>query len=377
MTNGKDVTDPEQDAATSHRDEYDPFVRGRFPVGVRTIQALDTERNRLFPCEIWYPAAAASASQDVSAATQDVFTVLDTPRTQQAIRDAAAHPGTYPLIIFSHASGHHRRGATFLCTHLSSHGYVVAALDHSEVVAAALGPPDGETEAQKTARVEAVIANRVPDVRFLLDHLLSTKAWDSDAALDLTHVGIVGHSFGGWTALAAPDVERRIRAVVALAPAGSSHRKPGILPVTLEFGWGRDVPTLYLVAENDVSLPLAGMYELFERTPATKQLVILCRADHAHFMDDVEEIHENTRRMPFTGELAWLPKEMRPITELCSGEQAHVFVRGLTLCHMDSVLRRQEDAQRFLAGDVETELAQRGVNAIVEKLDAGNPIASA
>jgi predicted dienelactone hydrolase len=225
--------------------------------------------------------------------------------------------------------------------------------------------------------VEAVIANRVPDVRFLLDHLLSTKAWDSDAALDLTHVGIVGHSFGGWTALAAPDVERRIRAVVALAPAGSSHRKPGILPVTLEFGWGRDVPTLYLVAENDVSLPLAGMYELFERTPATKQLVILRRADHAHFMDDVEEIHENTRRMPFTGELAWLPKEMRPITELCSGEQAHVFVRGLTLCHMDSVLRRQEDAQRFLAGDVETELAQRGVNAIVEKLDAGNPIASA
>jgi dienelactone hydrolase len=375
MTNGKDVTHPEQDAATSRRDEYDPFVRGRFPVGVRTIQAFDTVRNR--PCEIWYPAAAAHASQDVSPATQDVFTVLDTPRTQKAIRDAAAHPGTYPLIIFSHASGHHRRGATFLCTHLSSHGYVVGALDHFEVVAAALRPADGETEAQKRARVEAVIANRVPDVRFLLDHLFSTKAWHSDAALDFARVGIVGHSFGGWTALAAPDVETRIRAVVALAPAGSSQRKPGILPVTLEFGWGRDVPTLYLVAENDVSLPLAGMYELFERTPATKQLVILRRADHAHFMDDVEEMHENMRTMPFTGELAWLQKEMRPITQLCSGEQAHVFVRGLTLCHMDSALRRQEDAQRFLAGDVEAELAERGVNAIVHKLDRGSPIVSA
>src|SRR5207253_9524718 len=35
---------------------YDPFARGRFLVGVRTIEALDSERNRPFNCEIWYPA---------------------------------------------------------------------------------------------------------------------------------------------------------------------------------------------------------------------------------------------------------------------------------------------------------------------------------
>src|SRR5438046_7306453 len=114
------------------------------------------------------------------ARTQDVFTIGTTSRSQQAIRDAAAHPGTYPLIIFSHASWHHRRGATFLCTHLSSHGYVVAALDHFEV-AAALGSRDGETSAHRKARVEAVIANRVPDVRLLLDPLLSAAAWSSGA----------------------------------------------------------------------------------------------------------------------------------------------------------------------------------------------------
>lgn len=377
MTNGKHVKLSGQYVSTRQAHEYDPFVRGRHPVGVRTIHARDTARNRLFPCEIWYPAAPAYASQDISPATQDVFTALNTPRTQKAIRDAEAQRGTYPLIVFSHASGHHRRGSTFVCTHLTSHGYVVAALEHSEVVAAELGPPDGETEAQKTSRLEAVIRNRVPDVRFLLDHLLSTPAWDSDAALDPTRIGIVGHSFGGWTALAAPDLERRIGAVVALAPAGSSQRKPGILPVTLQFDWGRDVPTLYLVAENDVSLPLAGMYELFERTPARKQMVILRRADHAHFMDDVEDMHEHVRKMPFTGELAWLPKEMRPIAELCSGEQAHIFVRGLTLCHMDSVLNGHEDAQGFLAGDVEAALAERGVDVIVHKLEFGRSIESA
>lgn len=348
---------------------YDPFVRGGFPVGVRTIQALDTARDRLFPCEIWYPAAAQHASQDLAPKTQDCFTAppMNTVRCQLAVRDAVAQAGTYPLVIFSHSSGIGRRGATFLCTHLSSHGYIVAALDHSEVLATQLARKIDETPQQKSARWEALIASRVPDVLFLLNHLLgSASLFDSEvgkleATIDPAQIAIVGHSFGGWTALAATEVEQRIRAVVALAPGGSSRPRPGILPVKLTFNWGRDVPTLYLVAENDVSLPLAGMYELFERTPATKQMFVLRRADHMHFMDNVEEMHEAVRTTPWTGELAWMPKEMLPITELCSGEQAHLFVRGLTLSHLDAVLKRNENAQQFLQGNVEAELARRDV----------------
>jgi len=322
---GKNVERTKQQSSPKmaiRMDDYDPFIRGRFPVGVRTIPAFDTARERSFPCEIWYPAAAQHAGQDISPATQDVFPIplFGTQRSQMAVRDAVALPGTYPLIIFSHSSGAGRRSATFLCTHLSSHGYVVAALDHSEVVVPELGRRAGETEEQKNARWEAVIKSRVPDVQFLLDHLFST--WDSEAKLDRTQIGIVGHSFGGWTALAAPDAEQRIRAVVALAPGGASQRKPGILPVTLAFNWERDVPTLYLVAENDTSLPLTGMYEIFARTPATKQMIILRRADHVHFMDNVEEMHEAFRKMPLSGELALIQREMRSIAELCSGEQA-------------------------------------------------------
>src|SRR5262245_5604650 len=84
--------------------EYDPFVRGRFPVGVRTIQGLDTVRDRPFPCEIWYPAAAQHAGQDIAPGTQDNFSVplSDARRSQTAVRNATARPGTYPLIIFSH-----------------------------------------------------------------------------------------------------------------------------------------------------------------------------------------------------------------------------------------------------------------------------------
>jgi pimeloyl-ACP methyl ester carboxylesterase len=234
-------------------------------------------------------------------------------------------------------------------------------------VSAELARKVGESDEQKSARWKALIANRVPDIRFLLDQLLSSATWDSEANIDSAQIGLVGHSFGGWTVLAATEVERRIRAVVALAPGGSSQPRPGMLPVKLTFNRGRDVPTLFLVAENDVSLPLAGMYEIFERTPATKQMIILRRADHMHFMDNVEELHEAVRTMPWPAELAWVPKEMRPIAELCSGEQAHLFVRGLTVCHMDSILKHEVEARRFLAGDVEAELATRGVEATAHK----------
>src|SRR5262249_25521800 len=106
------------------------------------------------------------------------------------------------------------------------------------------------------------IASRVPDVRLLLDHVLQ-----NEANLDPDRIGIVGHSFGGWTALAAPDVEPRIKAVVALAPGGSSNPRPGILPAKLSFAYGRQVPILLLVADADVCLPLDGMHDIFERAP--------------------------------------------------------------------------------------------------------------
>src|SRR5205809_6882283 len=101
-------------------------------------------------------------------------------------------------------------------------------------------------------------------MRFVIDHMLKNPDFNTD------QVGLVGHSFGGWTVLVTPEVDQRIRAVVALAPCGSSTPRPGILKPTLTFDWGRNVPTLYLAAEYDVPIPLDGLYELIERTRASK-----------------------------------------------------------------------------------------------------------
>jgi dienelactone hydrolase len=348
--------------------EADPFARGPAPVGVRTLAAHDAARRRSFPCELWYPADERHRGQDVSGPGQDAFAAGPSAavRRQAAVRGAAPQAGNHPLIVFSHSSGAGRRSATFLCTHLASHGYAVAALDHSEVVAPELARREGESDAQRDARWQAVIASRVPDVQCLLAWLLAGRPLGAEVSLDAARLGLAGHSFGGWTALAVPDAEPRVRAVVALAPGGASQPRPGILPCTLRFAWGREVPTLYVVAEGDTSLPLAGMRELHGRTPGARRMVVLRRADHMHFLDDVETQHESFRTMPLKGALARIQREMLPIAQLCPGEQAHLAVRGLALAHFDAALRESAAARRLLDGDVAAEVAARGVDVRVE-----------
>jgi pimeloyl-ACP methyl ester carboxylesterase len=208
-----------------------------------------------------------------------------------------------------------------------------------------------------------MIASRVPDLRYLLDAVARDDVLDPGVSLETAGIGLVGHSFGGWTALATAEQDPRIAAVVALAPAGSSKTKPGILQLHLSFARSRSVPTMYLVARDDVTLPLPGMIELFERTPGSKTMVVLSNADHLHFVDDIADDHEAVRNMPFTGELTWIPKEMRPITELCLPGHAHDFVRGLALSHFDAVLLPRQEARRFLANELARALARRHIEA--------------
>lgn len=322
--------------ATSARgtDAYDPFGAGPSGVVTRTVSAADRSRDRVFPVEVWTPAGGSGT----------------------------AGAGPLPLVVFCHASGGSRKSAAYLCAHLASHGYAVAAMDHSEVVAADLGPVPDETAEQRAARVEAIIASRVPDVRFLLDFLLDGGA--GGPGLDPDRVGLAGHSFGGWTALAVPEYDGRPGAVVALGPGGSSRPRPGILPLALTFEWGRDVPVLYLAAEDDVPIPVAAVRELASRTRSPARMFVLRRADHQHFFDDVAGQHEALRAMTLPGDAAWIPGAMKPMSQLCSGQQAHDFTRGLALAHFDAALRGSAAAGRFLDGDVVAALAARGVDAL-------------
>jgi predicted dienelactone hydrolase len=292
---------------------YDPFSPGLLSVGERAGLVIDAARQRELPFVVWYPEGGA---------------------------------GRYPLVLYSHASGGQRRQSSLLCTHLASHGYVVAAVDHignsaADVANRAARAAAGTrlTADEVDALVRQFIADRVPDLRFLLDQVLSGAAGDLAGRVDDQRIGLVGWSFGGWAVLATPEADDRVGAVVALAPAGSSNPLPGIIPAKLTFAWMRAVPTLYLAAERDRFIPVAGVRELYERTPSAKRMFVLRGADHGHFADLVDPVAD------------------------CSPDGAHLFTRGLALAHFDAFLKGEPDAKHFLDGDVVAALRARGVDA--------------
>jgi dienelactone hydrolase len=358
---------------------YDPFSRGPHPVGVRT---LDLGSPGPLVVEVWYPASAEYSGLDLERSSRDRYALAPhLPRLpQDAVRDAALRQGSYPLVVFSHGSFAHRRQSTFLCTHLASHGYVVAAVDHAGNTIADLAngarlagltrePPEHIAQL-----IDELIAARVPAVRRVLDAILSGGAAELSGAIDPQRIGVSGHSFGGWTALAVTAIDPRIRAALPLAPGGASNPPPGTIRLPRIVDWVQDVPTLFLVADRDTATPLAGMRDLFERTLVSKRMVALCAADHFHFCDFVEQAHEMFRSSPGPGSSAWVRQAMPPIDDLCPGEHGYLFVRGLGLAHMDAHLKGNVDAAQLLARDLRAVMAEQGVE--VEEILPRNFIAT-
>lgn len=354
---------------------YDPFARGRHPVGVRTVTLTDETRGqRVLPVEVWYPATAAYAGQDLVEATQDTYEVIPGfPIVhQEAVRGAELERGLYPFVAFSHGFGGSRRQSTFLCTHFASHGYVVAAVDHTgntmaDVLQLMVSIQSGGEMPDVKETLGRYIALRPADVRVMIDRVLA-GAGDVGQAIDVSRIGMTGHSFGGWTTLMVTAQDRRIRAALPLAPAGGASPLPaGPLQEALCFDWGRPVPTLYLVADGDSLLPLVGMRELLERTPAPRRMAVLERADHMHFCDRVEQVHEMFRLMPPPGDFALVAQSVVPITELSPGEHGYDFNRGLGLAHFDAHLKRDAEAQQFLNGDITGAFAARGIGVALEE----------
>ncbi len=354
---------------------YDPFRRGPFPTGVRTASLVDETRDRTLAVEVWYPADAADTGADLADDTKDRYELIPglPTATQDAVRDARpVAGGRFPLVVFSHGFGGHRRQSTFFCTHLASHGYVVAAMDHTgntvlDVLQMTLAARGGATVPEPLSFLETFIEARPRDVRYTIDRVLDGAAADVAALVDDERIGMSGHSFGGWTTLAMARREPRIRALLPLAPAGGkTPLGAGPLSAQLDFAWGREVPTLFLVAERDSLLPLDGMQELFAKTPsAAKRMVVLENADHLHFCDRIEEVHEMFRMMPPPGAFAEAAKHTPPIDELCPPAQAYDFVRGLGLAHMDATLKAHTEAEAFARGDVGARLAARGIHVAV------------
>lgn len=260
-------------------------ARGPWAVGIRTIDVADPEEpTRRLATDVWYPADPDALARGPAPAAAS----HPLGRPHRALGGTAPARGPFPVLAFSHGNSGLRRQSTFLTTHLASHGFVVVAPDH----AGNTFPEMLNLSDERRKEVHLRIRRKRPlDLLAAVDAVLDHACRDPGAlpCLDEKRIGVLGHSFGGWTALKMPRIDPRVRAVCGLAPAsepfvGRKAFEADELPLS--------VPALLVAAADDVLVDVdTSVRALFARLAAPSALLVVDRADHFHFCDGIELLH--------------------------------------------------------------------------------------
>lgn len=359
--------------------KYDPFNRGEYPVGVRTIELINeplTGRNIMV--EMWYPATGENKGKDTNEATKDRFVLLPgVPEiVQEAVRDAEQLPQKFPLILNFHGGYGDRREVAHVCSHLASHGYVVAspAFPGDNVADLALTESLSETEGGETKVSEPIdksATNRPHQAVFVLDSLLSDP--EQASFIDTNQIGTFGVSMGGFTALRLNSIDSRTKAAIPIAPLwGMSGQVPQIKRLQQQVrvdDWNRPVPTFLIAGEADAIIILKDLRRLAGELRAPKRFAVLGKAGHNHWANGAEQVHELFRMSYLSGNFAdpeidakALGEAMRPFAELCPADHAADTLRALCLAHFDENLKRNGAAKEFLDNDLAETFASRGID---------------
>lgn len=228
---------------------------GPYAAATARYTAMDAARGRLLEIQAWYPTEAAAAEvgietlEDAPQRARYAGLLASAPacatrRTTVAV-DALPTPGPFPVVLFSHCHTCTRLGNATTAARLATHGFVVYAVDHAgNTLWDHLDGAGGELD---TATLEL----RAADVRFVLDEVAAGTAPASDV-VNLTRVGVFGHSFGAVTAGRVAQLDDRVAAAAALC---APMENPLITGVTLA-----EVaqPLLFVVAQEDNSITELG-----------------------------------------------------------------------------------------------------------------------
>ena len=136
----------------------------------QTLTLRDKQRKRVFPVELYLPEIRVRTSR-------------------------------LPLVVISHGLGSDRTTFAYLAKHLASYGFAVAVPEHpgsnaSQIDALLNGFANDVTPPRE-------LLDRPLDIKYLLDELAANYGQQ----IDVNQVGIIGQSFGGYTALAAAGAE--------------------------------------------------------------------------------------------------------------------------------------------------------------------------
>jgi dienelactone hydrolase len=181
---------------------------------------------------------------------------------------------------------------TILAEGLASSGFIVIATNHPSEALLTVFPDGHELRftqfwpEKADRRTQGIAMGRfvedvlVTDVRFVLDQLQEINSRDDfwRNRLDLSKVGIMGHSMGGTIAAFAARGEARIMAAVNLDGSTFPGMNADVRPVPVR------KPFLFLATEEHASNPDVRVRE-YVGSESNSYYVIVARADHGSFTD--------------------------------------------------------------------------------------------
>ncbi len=235
-------------------------------VGCQHIRVWDHQANIGFPVFVMYPAKDAHGAYEVG------------PFTVTAGLNAAKAAGQFPVAIISHGSGGNRLGYLTLAQGLAEAGYVVLCLEHFGNNFA-----DNFLEG-KTRNLEL----RPRHITLCLDDIAENEILSGAVLTD--QVAVIGHSMGGYTALATAGgkvwsaaqrpvptkADARVRGLVLMAPATAWFTpKDALKDVT--------VPMLIYQAAQDPFTPPEHVARVLDQVPDQAKITHHIVENSGHF----------------------------------------------------------------------------------------------
>jgi predicted dienelactone hydrolase len=300
-----------------------PPPGGPYPVGTRIYELTDVKRQELysgreearrFQIQVWYPAEPGpSDARAPWMAHAEVFAPaiaryihmpsffldhLQLVRTP-AYKDSKIEPtgDGFPVILFSHGWNGFNAQNTGQAIQLASHGYIVVGVQHTygavvtvfnDGTIAPNNPsalPGGAPEEEYAVAARKLVEQWAGDLGFALDFLEERSLAPESpfhGSLDLSRIGVYGHSTGGGAAIQFCGTDLRCKAVLGMDPF--------MRPVSLEvLEGGLSQPAFFMFSQrwaDDVDSQNNRLFQDFvANAPGTVGVISIDGTTHYDFSD--------------------------------------------------------------------------------------------
>lgn len=155
-------------------------AKNHYNSGFKQIEVVSN--NRVLSVAVWYPTLTSQPIENIG--DNAIF------EGEPAINNALIAEGKHPLIMISHGLGGSWMNQIWLASALSKQGYIVASPNHP-----------GTSSDNMNRTIAQNMLERPKDISQTITNLLLDKTFS--LAINAKNIAIIGHSYGGWTAIEA------------------------------------------------------------------------------------------------------------------------------------------------------------------------------